>query len=330
MRAFDYLRPASLDEAISLLDTAAPETRLLAGGTDLLPLMKLDIHTPERLIDIKRLPELDDRIAPTADGGLRIGALATLDDIEVDPTIASTYPALAQAAGLAASPQLRNMATIGGNLLQRSRCWYFRHENVQCWLNGGDECFARDGESQHHALFGDSPCVSSHPSDPATALLALDASVVIAGANGSRTMPLSELFALPEENRRRETTLADGEVITAIELPASAPGTASSYLKAMERKVWAFALAGVAARLTVENDRVADARLVLGGVAPIPWRVPEAEQALIGETPGAEAFSKAAEIALAGARPLSKNGYKVPLLRGLIPRALDKAMSQRG
>jgi xanthine dehydrogenase YagS FAD-binding subunit len=325
MRPFDYARPQSLNEAISMLDSAGPETRLLAGGTDLLTLMKHEISTPERLVDIKRLSELDDRIVPTDDGGVRIGALATLSGIEDDPLVRGTYPALAEAAAIAASPQLRNMATIGGNLLQRSRCWYFRHENVQCWLNGGEECFAREGENQHHALFGDSPCVSAHPSDPATALLALDALVDVTGPDGQRTLPLADLFALPEEERRRETTLATNEVISAIVLPTTAPGTESSYMKAMERKVWAFALVSVAARLTIDAGRITDARLVLGGVAPIPWRVPAAEQALIGETPGEDSFAIATTAALNGAQPLAKNAYKLQVLRALIPRALEAA-----
>jgi xanthine dehydrogenase YagS FAD-binding subunit len=328
MRPFYYHRPKSLDEAITLLNDSGSVTRLLAGGTDLLTLMKQELHTPDRLVDIKRLPELDDRIAPTPEGGIRIGALETLDGIESNPLVSGTYPALAQAAAIAASPQLRNMATIGGNLLQRSRCWYYRHEHVQCWLNGGDECFARDGENQHHALFGDSPCVSAHSSDPASALLALDASVEITSASGNRTLPLAELFALPEDDRRRETTLADDEVITAIILPASGAETRSAYLKAMERKVWAFALVGVAARLTVESGTITDARLVLGGVAPIPWRVPEAEQALVGARASEATFANAAETALANARPLSKNAYKLSLLRALIPRALWAAAEQ--
>ena len=325
MRPFDYVRPESVDEAIALLN-GGDRSRLLAGGTDLLTLMKHEIATPERLIDIKRLPQLDGRIEPSGDG-LRIGALASLAQVEDDPLLAGPYAALSQAAGLAASPQLRNMATIGGNLLQRPRCWYYRSEHVQCWLKGGDDCPARDGENQFHALFGESPCVAVHPSDLATALLALGAAVELAGPGGSRTVPLDEFFALPEENRRTENGLGGNEIVTTVTLPAVSANVRSVYLKAMDRKVWAFALVGAGVRLVIENGVIADARLALGGVAPIPWRAQRAEAMLTGSEPNAELFDRAAEMGLTGATPLSKNGYKVPLLKALIRNALVSASS---
>lgn len=325
MRPFDYVRPESIDAAIALLD-GGDRTRLLAGGTDLLTLMKHEISTPERLIDIKRLPDLDDRIEPDGDG-LRVGALASLSQIEAAPLIHGSYTALAEAAGLAASPQLRNMATIGGNLLQRPRCWYFRSEHVQCWLKGGADCPAREGENQQNALFSDSPCVAVHPSDLATALLALGASVELTGSGGNRTVPLDEFFALPEETRRTENVRGADEIITAVTLPAASATTRSTYLKAMDRKVWAFALVGAGVRLVIDNEVIADARLALGGVAPIPRRAQRAEALLVGSKPGPELFGRAADLAVEGATPLAHNGYKVPLLKSLIRNALTAASS---
>jgi xanthine dehydrogenase YagS FAD-binding subunit len=326
MRPFDYVQPASVREAIGLLDGDG-ESRLLAGGTDLLTLMKLDLATPGRLVDLKRLPELDDAIAPTDDGGLRIGALATLGQIEDHPLVVEPYRALAEAAGLAATPQLRNMATIGGNLLQRPRCWYYRNPHVSCWLKEGDDCPAREGDNRYHALFGDSPCVAVHPSDPATALLALDATVAVTGPGGERAIPLTELFRLPTDDSRTETSLGAREMITAVTLPPDASGGRSAYLKAMDRKVWAFATVAVAASLVIENGVVREARLVLGGVAPIPWSLPEAANLLVGEAPSDALFARVADAALEGAAPLAHNGYKLPLLKTLIRRALHAAAS---
>ena len=327
MKSFSYVRPSSISEAIALLeatpDQGADHPRLLAGGTDLLTLMKAGIAYPGQLIDIKRLPELDNTIAASPTG-TRIGALVSLAQLDEDPLVRDMHPALAEAAGLAASPQLRNMATIGGNLLQRPRCWYFRSDLVTCWLKGGDECPARPGENQHHALFGDSPCVSVHPSDLATALVALDAEIQLHGANGERSLPLEEFFVLPTDERRRENVLDQAEVVTAITIPAS-PAAQSTYLKAMDRKVWAFAQVGIGAKLVIENQRITQARLVLGGVAPVPWRATEAEALLVGAAPDRTLFERAARAALEGAVPLSKNGYKVPLASALIVRALTAA-----
>jgi xanthine dehydrogenase YagS FAD-binding subunit len=322
MRPFLYERPETIDEVFALLGRAAPATsKLLAGGTDLLPSMKDEILAPNELIDIKRLTEIDDQIEVTADG-LRIGALATLAEIENNPFVRSDYAALAEAAGLAASPQLRNMATIGGNLLQRPRCWYFRDHEVHCWLKGGEECFAVEGENQQHAIFGVSPCHAAHPSDLAAALLMFGAGVVARGATHERTIAIEGFFTPPTADHRLEHTLRPDEVIVAITLP-SRPSTAHSvYLKAMDRAAWAFALIGVAALLDVQEGRIAEARLVLNGVAPIPWRAAKADSLLLNSTPGPLIFSDAARLALDGAEPLSENGYKLPLAEALILRAL--------
>jgi xanthine dehydrogenase YagS FAD-binding subunit len=322
VRTFDYARAATLDDALALVGRDG-SAALLAGGTDLVPLMKLDVEAPARLVDIKRVGELAAGIHEDGDA-LTLGALTPLTDLESDALIRERYTALAQATALAASPQVRNMATLGGNLLQRPRCWYFRNPHVQCWLKDGERCPARDGENQQHALFASGPCVAVHPSDPASALLALDAEVVLRSGRGTRRLPLAELFAEPTDARRTETVLGSDELVMSVSLPRPAPGTRSVYLKAMDRKVWSFALVGVAAVLRTQGRLIVDARLVLTGVAPIPWRARTAEQALLGAEAAPETFERAAELALADAQPLSHNGYKVRLARAMIRRALGE------
>jgi xanthine dehydrogenase YagS FAD-binding subunit len=345
MRAFEYVRAATVSEALAQQgdkalaqqgqsqaanpDHHAPAAplngrRFLAGGTDLLTLMKADIVAPSVLVDLKRADDLPRGIQDTGDG-LTIGALTTLSEIEHEPIVQQRYPALAQAISQAATPQLRNMAMIGGNLLQRPRCWYFRSSLFHCWLKGGTECHARDGENQHHAILGESPCVAVHPSDAASALLAYGASVTLRGPSGERTISVEDLFAEPTDDRRTETTLRDGEILIDVRLPAPRPTMRSIYLKAMDRKVWAFALVGVAAVIQTDGDTISEARLVLSGVAPIPWRARAVEQALAGQPATPETFGRAADAALREAHPLEHNGYKLPLARSLIVRALSDA-----
>jgi xanthine dehydrogenase YagS FAD-binding subunit len=326
MQPFEYRSPATIDEALQQLQTANGASQPLAGGTDLLTLMKADIAAPMQLINIKDIREIPRDITQTAEG-MMLGALATLSDIELHPAIAQRYPALAEAAAVAATPQLRNMATLGGNLLQRPRCWYFRNPRFHCWLKGGLDCQARDGQNQHHALFGGSPCVAVHPSDIAPALLALGAEVQLRGPGGQRTLPLDAFFASPTDERRTETML-DDELVLSVRLPTPPQGTRSTYLKAMDRKVWAFALVSVAAVLRLEGRKIADARLVLGGVAPIPWRVQAAERALIGADADTVLFDHVAELALADAQPLGHNAYKLSLAKVLIRRALLSVSGQ--
>jgi xanthine dehydrogenase YagS FAD-binding subunit len=320
MRHFDYSSARTADEAIQLLDQDHL-VRPLAGGTDLLPLMKGDIAAPHHLVDIKRLDELPHTI-DVGEQGTTIGALATLADLEMSEGVQREHPVVAQAAGLAATPQLRNMATVGGNLLQRPRCWYYRHAHFHCWLKGGDECHARDGQNQLHALFGDTPCVAVHPSDLASALLALDASVRLRGPAGERSLALDDFFTLPTSDHRRETGIAPDELLVSVHIPKAQHPMRSLYLKAMDRKVWAFALVGVAVRLDQADGIVTGARIVLSGVAPVPWRLREAEQILIGHSLDAERVTRVADAALAGAKALEYNGYKIPLARNLITRAL--------
>jgi xanthine dehydrogenase YagS FAD-binding subunit len=324
MRTFAYARANTLTETITLLDHAENgHTRPLAGGTDLLTLMKADIIAPAQLIDIKRLGELPRGITESANG-ITLGALTTLADIEQSDLLRARYPLLVEAAAQAATPQLRNMATIGGNLLQRPRCWYFRNHLFQCWLKGGADCPAKEGENQHHALFGDSPCVAVHPSDLAAALVAVDATVRLQGPTGERTLPIADFFALPQADRRQETTIGDDELLLGLDLPAQPIGAQSTYRKAMDRKVWAFALVGVAAVVQVVDGQVNHARLVLSGVAPIPWRVTVAEEALCSGPLNDALIEQVADLALQDAQPLRHNQYKIPLARNLLQRALTR------
>jgi xanthine dehydrogenase YagS FAD-binding subunit len=317
LRAFEYSSPASAEEAIPLLTRDA---RPLAGGTDLLPLMKSDLVAPSRLVDVKQF--LDDDIREGTDA-LRIGALTVLDEVEKNPVIQTRYTALAEAAAVAASPQLRNMATIGGNLLQRPRCWYFRNPRIACWLKGGEKCPAKDGENKLHALYGGGPCYAVHPSDLAGALVALGAAVRVRSKQGESLIPCEDFFILPNDARRTETVLVEDELIVAVEIPRAQ--VRSAYLKAMERKLWTFAMAGVAVAVRRSGARVEHARVVLTGVAPMPWRATGAEDVLLGEEWSERLMSEAAEAALEGAAPLAHNGYKIPLLKTLVRRALSAA-----
>jgi xanthine dehydrogenase YagS FAD-binding subunit len=319
VRSFSYSAPASLQEALPLLGATS---RPLAGGTDLLTLMKADLAAPERLVGVRAL--LPRGVTFEEDRDLVLGAATTLAEVEEHPGIAARYTALSQAAALAASPQLRNMATVAGNLLQRPRCWYFRNPRIACWLKGADACPAREGENRLHALFGASPCVAAHPSDLAAALLAFDAELRVRAAQGEGTLALEQLFAVPEEGRRSETRIAPDELILSIRMPPHPPETRSTYLKAMDRGAFAFALAGVAVvlRLSPERPVIGHARVVLGGVAPIPWRSYAAERVLLGAEPNETLFRQAAEAAAEGAVPLEHNAYKIALLKTLVARAL--------
>ena len=316
MRPFEYMTPSTIGQAVAVLGA---QTRALAGGTDLLTLMKADIAAPERLVNVK--PLLPRGIEPRPEG-LEIGALTTLAEIEQHPIIGQGYSALAQAAALAASPQIRNLATIGGNLLQRPRCWYYRNARIDCWLKGGADCPAREGENREHALLGGGPCYAVHPSDPAAALLAFDAALWLHGSAGERTIELADFFAMPTPERRTETLLPPDVLVLKLRLPPHPPETRSCYLKAMDRQTWAFALAGVACVLRLSGRKIAHARIVLSGVAPIPWRAAAAERELQGAVAGPDRFAAAAEAAVQEAAPLRHNGYKVPLTKALVRQAL--------
>ncbi|HMA37149.1 MAG TPA: FAD binding domain-containing protein [Chloroflexia bacterium] len=333
MERFEHVDASSVAGAIDLLQAhegRAPGTaRPIAGGTDLLPTLKAGLHQPLRLVNLKTIRGLD-TISDFA-GTLRLGALVTLDTLQRHALVKERYQALADAASWAASPQLRNMGTLGGNLAQETRCWYYRNADFPCWLKGGETCFARQGENAHHAIFtAEGPCVSVYPSDPATALLALDATVLIQTAAGEERRAVGEYFTLPQEDHRRLNRLGPADLITGVELPPVAAGrTTSLYLKAMDRAIWSFALVGVAVAITWRTPPAADdpatierVRIALGGVAPVPRRAPAAEAFLAGKALDGATAQEAGRLAVQGAVPLAHNTYKVHLASGLVARAL--------
>lgn len=323
MRAFDHIAVHSASEAVLALTSGDESSMLIAGGADLLSLMKSDLIAPARIIDIKPASEMRGVTAQT-DGSVRIGALTTFTDIERDQTLSERLEILPASVRDAATPQIRAIATLGGAIMQRTRCWYFRGP-YKCWQKGGDSCFARGGQNKYHAIFDESPCVSAHPSDLAPALLALDASLIIEGPNGPREQLLSEVLSAPTETRRHETTLGPSDVIIAATVPAQPDGARGVYLKMMSRHAFAYALASVAAQLAVHDGIVAHARIVLGGVANVPRRAGAAEAHLAGQTLTPELAIVAADMAVAGATPLAHNQYKVALARELTRRAIMQA-----
>jgi xanthine dehydrogenase YagS FAD-binding subunit len=336
MKAFEWSNPTSLDEAVKLLavpggaDAAnAPDPdespRPLAGGQDLLTTMKDYIQRPSRVVNLKTIPGLG-KIESDGKGGLKIGALVTLAQLEEHEEIRKNFPAISEAAHSIATPQIRNLGTIGGNLCQRPRCWYYRLESVICLKKGGSECYARSGENKYNAIFGGGPSYIVHPSDLAPVLVALNATLTITGPGGKREVPIAKFFTLPREgNLQQETVLKDGEIVHEISVPASPLNVRSTYLKFKERSSLDFAMAAVAAAVELAPDKtVTQVRIVLGGVAPIPWRVPAAEKVLIGKALTEDNIAQAAKAALAGAAPLSQNEYKIPLTQTLVRRALTK------
>jgi xanthine dehydrogenase YagS FAD-binding subunit len=331
MKPFEHMTAATQEQVLSELSHNATRTyreavvRPIAGGTDLLPLLKVRLASVDRLVDIKRVTDLRG-IRAGADSGLRVGALTTLSDLERAAELHGGYAILRDAARAAATPQLRSAATVAGNLLQRNRCWYFRSD-VRCWLKGGEECFARQGRNDHHAILGvgDAPCIAVHPSDLAPTLIALDAEVLIASSRGERTVHVADLLHAPTAEARIEHALAPDELIVELRLPAQPQAAGGAYEKGMERQAWSFALASAAAVVQLGDGRVEHARLVLGGVAPVPWRDTEAEALLVGQTLTPELAESAAARVVAAAAPFAHNGYKVPLARELARRAILRA-----
>lgn len=323
MNPFTYSRPSSIHEAVNLSGAA---TRFIAGGTNLLDLMKENITRPEHLIDITRLPLHD--VTETAQGGLLIGALVSNADLAWHPLIEQRYPLLSQAVLAGASPQLRNMASTGGNLLQRTRCYYFYDATVPCnKREPGSGCPAREGGlNRIHAILGASDdCVATHPSDMCVALAALDAVVHVEGRAGKRSIEFADFHRLPGDAPQRDNQLADDELITAVELPAPGFAGQGTYLKIRDRASYAFALISVAASLELDGEVIRDVRLALGGVAHKPWRDKVVEQLLVGKPVSRENFAEAADALLADAEPLEHNAFKVKLARRAIIRALSDA-----
>ncbi|MFT4115494.1 FAD binding domain-containing protein [Bradyrhizobium sp.] len=326
MKPFDYVRPATVAEAVAA--AAQPGATYLAAGTNLLDLMKGGISRPDRLVDVTHLDGLD-QIERLADGGVRIGALVSNADLAHDAEFARSYPAVAEALLSGASAQLRNAATVGGNLLQRTRCAYFYDTASRCnKREAGSGCDARDGENRTHAVLGWSDsCIATHPSDFCVPLAALDAVVEIEGKSGRREIALEALHRLPGTAPERDTALEPGDLIVAVRLPAAARGFAAHarYLKVRERTSYAFAVVSAAAALRIENGKVAEARIALGGVAAKPWRAHAAEDVLKGVAPAADAFQEAAWRALGEAKPSGENAYKIELARRIVVRALTLA-----
>lgn len=320
MRDFAYRVPKTLDAAFRAL--SSPGAVAKAGGVDLLDLMKEGIASPAAVVQIAGLPGLD-RIDVDAEGRTRIGPLLTLAELAEDQEIRHRYPALAAASAAAATPQVRNQATLGGNLCQRPRCWYFRHIDFLCLKKGGDTCFAEKGESRYHALFEGGPCHIVHPSSPATALMAYDAVFTVSRGGGSREVPASDFFTLPGHDLARENVLEPGELITAITLPSTGVLHRHHYLKQREKQAFDWPIAEVAVVLKVSRGRqVADARLVLGAAAPRPYRATAAEQMLIGKSVDVSLARSAAEEVVRQATPLPDNGWRIAVFRALIRRAI--------
>ncbi len=317
--SFDYIRPKSVQAAITHLATGSAQAH--AGGTDLMGCLRERIFPVGKVVSLSGLPELRG-VSETADGGLRIGALTALSALSEHPIVIKRFGGLAQAAGEVGSPQLRNQGTLGGNICQKPRCWYYRTD-FTCLRKGGGTCFAVDGENQFHCIFGGGgTCFIVHPSDTAPALVALNATARLAGPRGSRDVPLEKFFVLPEVDVQRETVLARGEIVTEIRIPPPVSGTRSSYRKVRARRSWDFALAGVAMALRFDRKRVIDGRVVLSGAAPIPWRSKEVEQIVRGKELTVDVIAAAAKAVTSGAEPLEKNGYKLALFQGMIEEEL--------
>jgi len=328
MHTFQMLRAQSPDEAVRLA-AAAPDSslRFLAGGTTLVDLMKLDVEQPQQVVDINRLPL--NQIEQSADGGLKIGALVRNSDLAHHPLVLQRYPLLSQALLSGASAQLRNMASTGGNLLQRTRCVYFRDTAAACnKRRPGSGCAAMEGFHRNLAILGTSEqCIASNPSDMNVALTALEAGIHIQGANGARVIPISDFYVLPGTSPQRETVLAPDELVTHVALAAPVANAASTYLKLRDRASYEFALASAAVLVGVDSGRISHVRIALGGVGTKPWRSPEAEAALQGVAPTVDNFARAAAASVRNARPLRDNAFKVDLIQRCLVQALKLAVS---
>ena len=324
MIAFQYVRANDVADAVRQI-AGDPNAKFVAGGTNLIDLMKMDVERPTKVIDITQLPLK--QVENTPNGGLRIGALVRNTDLAYHPLVEERYPVLASAIMAGASQQLRNMATTGGNLLQRTRCHYFYDTATPCNKRGpGSGCAAIDGHNRMHAILGSSDaCIATHPSDMCVALAMLEAKVHVSGASGDRVIAFADFHRLPGDTPQRDTTLDAGEIITAVELPPKGFVTNYTYLKIRDRLSYAFALISVAVGLELDGDTIKEGRLALGGVAHKPWRDPQAESVLRGQRANAETFSRAADILLRDAKGYAHNSFKIDLARGCLARALTQA-----
>ena len=320
MDNFSYSRPATLRDATAQLGKEHGRVAVIAGGTDLLGEMKDELAAPERLVPIRHLREMQG--IRTVGAGLRIGAATPLVDVVEHGAVQQQAPLLAMAAGKVGTPAIRNMGTLGGNICQRPRCWYYRN-NYPCFKHGGSTCFSALGENDFHAILEGGPSFIVHPSDTAPALVALGASARIVGPNGrERTVPLEAFFVTPRQDVRRENVLQPDEILVELQVPNAPAGSRATYVKEMVRDTWNFALCSVAAMVTLSNGVVSDVRIVMGGVAPIPYRALKAEAALRGQRLTETTAAAAGAAAVADARPLARNGYKVALTQATVKRAL--------
>jgi xanthine dehydrogenase YagS FAD-binding subunit len=319
LKAFAYVNAANEREAVAALAPERGRILPMAGGMDLLALMKDFIVSPERIVNIKNL----DASITAVEGGLRIGAAAKLVDLTEHAGARKLYPALVTAADEVGTPQIRNMGTVGGNIMQRPRCWYFRNEEFHCLKKGGSRCFAVDGENQYHAIFGDGPCHIVHPSNLAVPVIAYGGRFRVAGPGGAREIDAGEFFQLPHVNLYGETVLQPNELLTHVILPSPGQRSATYEVRFKQSHDWPLALAAV--NLTIDGEVVKAARVVMGAVAPIPWRVPAAERALVGRTITEATAAEAAAAAVAGAKALSGNAYKIQIAKTAVKRAILKA-----
>lgn len=326
MKPLEVINPSTVQEASQLAQSNGTPTNLIGGGTDLLDEIKEGVVRPDKLVNLVSLTEMQGiNVKPS---GLDIGAGTTLAELASHSDIIRDYAALAQAAESVATPQIRNVGTLGGNLCQRPRCWYYRSISFLCRKKGGTTCFAALGENKYHAILGGSDCVIVHPSDLAVALISLDASITLSSAASTRTMPVEKFFAGPDVNIMAENVLTPGEIVTSVSIPALPANSKSIYLKAKERQGMDFATSSVAAALTLAGDVVSSARVTIGGVAPIPWRATAAESVLVGKAVGNVDLKEVGEAAVHRAKALEHNGYKIRLTSGLASRAVETLLSQ--
>ena len=321
MRALANVNPATLADAVERLEQGGPRAAAVGGGSDLLGMIKDDLVSADLLVNLRTVASRDDLTAvDSGPAGLTVGGLVTLTRLSAHPEVASRYQVLAEAAGSVGTPQIRNVGTLAGNLCQRPWCWYFR-QKFPCYKHGGDRCFSRTGENQFNAIFGGGPSYIVHPSDTAPALVALDARFRLVGPGRERVVPAREFFTLPRVDVARENVLEPNEVLAAVTAP-SAPDLRSTYAKVLDREAWTHAVVSLALALEMDGDRVRRAGVVLGGVAPVPWRVEAVEDLLAGRRVTETLAAEAGRLAVDGAVPMSKNRYKVPLVENLVRRTL--------
>ena len=320
---FDWMDAKTVEEAVAQLGSGK-KVMLKAGGVDVVDRLKEGLELPDRLVNIHNVAGLN-RVEDDGKGGMRIGTLVTLAQLDTHSLVRAKFPALADSAGHAATPNIRNMATLGGNLLQRPRCWYFRNNDVHCLKKGGGHCYAQEGENDYHAIFHNRTCAIVHPSGTATALVALGASVDLVGPSGKRTVALEKFFT--HEDIHRENSLGAGEMLTHVNIPAPASGNVTAYMKQGEMESHDWPVAEVAVALEMSGGTVKSARIILGAAAAVPYRAKAAEAALIGKSLNEENARAAAKASMQGAEPMTHNGFKIPLFETIVRRTLMKTIN---